>query len=114
MIGGERTTHLRAIWHRGDGSAVAYLGRYRVSTNQTEQEIQMTTSSGDKRLPALEILRRLRIPQWQVSAHAGVGQSTVSATLNGHIRNEAVLMAVRGLVPKGVATDCELFGHSDD
>ena len=74
----------------------------------------MTTVLEDTRLPALEILRRLRIPQWQVSAHAGVGQSTVSATLNGHIRNEAVLSAVRRLVPKGVATDGELFGGSDD
>jgi|NGEPerStandDraft_6_1074524.scaffolds.fasta_scaffold59091_2 hypothetical protein len=70
-----------------------------------------TSTEHDTRLPALEVLRRLRIPQWQVSTVAGVGQSTVSGTLNGHLHNEAVLMAVRQLVPESV-TDRELWGES--
>jgi hypothetical protein len=73
----------------------------------------MSTLPEDTRLPCYGILRRLKIRQITIASVAGAHQSRVSLTLNGHLKDQTVLDAVRLLVPRDVASDEELFGKVD-
>ena len=61
--------------------------------------------------PALRVLKRLHIGQADVAFVAERSQGQVSKMLNGRVPfDDAVVEAVRALVPAQVASDCELWG----
>jgi hypothetical protein len=62
------------------------------------------------RLPAGNILKGRGISQWVLVRMTGLSQGTISQTIMGHQRTEAVIDAIRTLCPD--LSDMELFGES--
>jgi hypothetical protein len=69
----------------------------------------MTTPKTDRRLPAIRLLRRSDLNQWDVAHEAGVSQAMVSLVLNGHVHSDAVDDALRTLLGDNF-TEAEIFG----
>jgi len=69
----------------------------------------MTTSKTDRRLPAIRLLRRSDLNQWDVAHEAGVSQAMVSLVLNGHVHSDAVEDALVTLLGDDFS-ETEIFG----